>query len=255
MTLQYEPVVVLLNGAGCEVGKVSALQFAADGAHVILCDQESDMLASIVQSIHDQGGQATVYFTDVTSPLEVAQMVNQIREEHGSIDILVNNLTNHVKRASKEQSFEYYTQFFEDLLDSVANVTSEVLPLMRARNYGRIIQVLPGVIHVGENGFPAYAAAQSAIHKITYETAMQESSSGHNIVASILNPGVILTELNPFFGEEPSSILPLLRTLATLPSGAPTGRMHTANIMDHQGQIYEDQLFDDEEVDYMNEET
>lgn len=249
---EYNEQVVLINGAGCEVGKETALLFARNGAAVILCDQESDVLSDIIQAIDADGGHSTVYFTDATDPLQVAEMATSIASQYGRVDVLINNLTNHVKKIENEYSFEYYSQFFDNLVQSVSTVTSAVLPLMRQQQYGRVIHVLPGVIHVGVNGFPAFAAAQSTIHKMTREVASNEAEAGHDILVNILNPGVLRTELNPFYGEEPASIMPVLQTLATLPSEGSTGRLFTANIMDHQGQIYDDNRFDDEEIEYMD---
>ncbi|TYP70088.1 SDR family NAD(P)-dependent oxidoreductase [Paenibacillus methanolicus] len=241
--------VVLINGAGCEVGKAAALHFAQAGDIVLLCDQESDVLQDISNEIFRQGLQSDVYFTNVTQPLEVSAMARQIIGDYGKVDVLINNTTNHVRKAEKERAFEYYEQFFEDLVRSVSLVTASVLPAMRERRYGRIVHVMPGVIHVGENGFPSYAVAQSNLHQMTLVAA--ETEREHGILINLLNPGAIRTELNPFYGEEPDSILPMLDRLAALPADGVSGRLHNVNIMDHLGQIYLDNLFDEEEVAYM----
>ncbi|MBB3108757.1 3-oxoacyl-[acyl-carrier protein] reductase [Paenibacillus phyllosphaerae] len=250
MTEQQQQIV-LINGAGCEVGRAAAKMFAMEDAIVILCDQESETLQEITNEIFRAGKQATIFFTDVTQPLEVSAMVQQVIEEYGVIDVLVNNTTNHVRRAEKERAFEYYTQFFEDLVTSVSLVTASVLPYMRERKSGRVVHIMPGVIHVGENGFPAYAVAQSSLHKMTQVAAASERE--HGILINILNPGAIRTELNPFYGEEPETILPMLGKLASLPAGSSSGMLFNVNIMDHLGQIYLENLFDDEEVAYMDD--
>src|SRR5262245_46677823 len=82
---------VLITGASSGIGRAAALAVAAKGAVVLLMARREDELAAVVAEVRAAGGQAYGYRCDVTDAESVEQTVKAVLDEHGHVDMLVNN--------------------------------------------------------------------------------------------------------------------------------------------------------------------
>src|SRR4051812_3277283 len=82
---------VLITGAGQGLGRELASNFAAAGAQIIATDSRPDTLSETVRILQDKGAQVSAYVMDVTDPNAVGDVRDRIHQEHGPLDVLVNN--------------------------------------------------------------------------------------------------------------------------------------------------------------------
>src|ERR1041385_1883933 len=88
---RFEGQVALVTGAGRGIGRATALRFAEEGAVVIINDMHQDSVDAVVEEIRAQGGEAAAAVFDVTDRSEATKAVEKIVDEHGAINVLVNN--------------------------------------------------------------------------------------------------------------------------------------------------------------------
>lgn len=183
--------VVVITGAGSGIGRALALRLGAAGARVVVSGRRKEQLDQVADEITSRGGQALVVICDVTSRVDCHTMIATIKATYGDVDILINN----AGRAD---------QGLVSLLDDAAldemmalNVKGPlyliqaVLPAMRRRNSGHILNV---ITHAAFHGFgltPGYAAAKSALKSITQNLRYELCDTDIQVTA--VYPGLVDT--------------------------------------------------------------
>lgn len=209
-TLQGQ--VAWITGAGSGIGLAGGRALAAAGATVVLSGRRPDVLATAAQAIRAQGGVAEVEVLDVTDAAAVAAAAARVLERHaGRIDVLLNSAgTNTPARFWRDQSVAGWRQVIGTNLDSIFYTTHEVLPAMRARRSGLVINVSSwaGVHHPKLTG-PAYNGSKHAVVAMTETINMEDGV--HGIRACSLCPAEVST--------------PILDTRPSPPSAEERGRM------------------------------
>ncbi len=187
--------VALVTGASRGIGRAAALGLADAGFDVVLNDiprQEAELQA-VKSEIEAKGRRCFVALADVSKKAEVAAMVAQAIKDAGQIDAVVNNagilISNSVDALEEEQ--------WDAVLDVNAKgtflVTQALLPHMRARRYGRIVNIAS---IGGKHGAPLqahYSASKAAVMGFTRVLAQEVGPDG--ITANCVCPGIIVTEM------------------------------------------------------------
>ncbi len=206
MTTDLAGKTALVTGGGIGIGAAIATAFAAAGAKVVVTYRSHPPSGA-------PAGRALAL--DATSEEAVAAMARRLREEHGTIDILVNNVGGLVERSAiAAMPFALWRAVLAVNLDSTFLVTHHVLPLLR-RGTGRIINVasLAGR-NGGHAGATAYATTKAGLFGFTRGLAREVAADG--ITVNALAPGFI--EATPFhdtFTSEESK----RATIGTIPVG------------------------------------
>ena len=223
--------VAWITGAGSGIGLAAAQALAAAGAVVVLSGRRTDVLAAAVEGIRARGGQAEAEVLDVTDAAAVAATAGRILARHaGRIDVLVNSAgTNTPQRFWRDQSAEGWRQVVATNLDGIFFTTHAVLPAMRARRDGLVVNVSSwaGVHHPKLTG-PAYNGSKHAVTAMTETINMEEGVNG--IRACCLCPAEVSTPILdtrpvPPSAEErarmlqPGDLGQTIRFLAELPAG------------------------------------
>jgi NADP-dependent 3-hydroxy acid dehydrogenase YdfG len=194
--------VVLITGGGTGIGQASAAVLAAEGAYVYVTGRRTDKLATAsasIQSAHPVHAVAA----DVADRGQVESLVETIIGQHGRIDILVNNAgVNVLRRKVSELSPEDWDYIMNVNATGAFNVIHAVLPHMRARHDGIIINVasLAGV-RASPLGGMAYSASKHAMCALTRVIATEEKDNG--IRATNLCPGEVNT---PILDDRPVKV-------------------------------------------------
>ncbi len=186
--------VALVTGASRGLGAAIAEKLAVQGAKVAINHFRSAEKANALRDrIRATGAFAECFRADVRDETEIAQMIAAIRASLGSIDILVVNATGPQPFLTiEEQTSRAYLDQLEFFVKSPLIRAQQVLPEMKARSSGRIIQIGSEVFAVGNPEFANYVAAKGAQYGQTRSWAKELAPYG--ITVNIISPGWIPTE-------------------------------------------------------------
>ena len=186
--------VALVTGASRGIGRAVALALAEAGADVAVnyLAREAPALET-VKTIEHLGRRAIPVPADVSLTAEVAGMVEVVEEDLGQVDILVNNagIVSHQPLAAISESD--WDRMLAVNLKSAFLVTQRVLPGMRARRWGRIINLSSVAAQTGGVTGPHYAASKAGLLGLTHSYARHLFKEG--ITVNAIAPALIETEM------------------------------------------------------------
>jgi len=184
----------LITGAGSGLGLAIARGLACAGAEVVLNGRNEEKLATAKKALSNEGLAARIAPFDVTDADRVAASIAEIERQTGAIDILVNNAAmNHRKHLEEFTPDEWRTLMAANL-DGPFLVTRALLPAMKARRRGKIINVCSLAADLGRPNIVPYAASKGALRMLTRALAVEVASS--NIQVNGISPGFFKTEMN-----------------------------------------------------------
>ncbi|WP_433931576.1 SDR family NAD(P)-dependent oxidoreductase [Sorangium cellulosum] len=223
MELGLKKRAALVTGGSQGIGKEVALQLAAEGARVALTYRsEREKAREVVQEIERRGGEALALELDLGSLESVKAAVAAVLARFGQLDVLVNNAVRWSERLPWEaQRFEdipleEWQGTIHDNVDGAFAAIQAAVPSMRARGWGRIVNLSSGAALDGVVGSGPYAAAKSALHGLT--AVLARELGPHGILANVVVPGLTLTDnvsarISPEFAERRGKAYPVGRLL------------------------------------------
>jgi 3-oxoacyl-[acyl-carrier protein] reductase len=189
-----EGKVALVTGASRGIGSAIALALAAAGADVVLNFLNRAIEVQAVEAkIVAMGRRCVSIQADVSIGNDAARLVRQAQEQVGSVDILVNNAG-----IARAQPMEQVSELdWDDLVDanlkSCFLVTQAVLPGMRSRKWGRIINLSSVAAQIGGVVGPHYAASKAGMLGLTHYYARYLAAEG--ITVNAIAPALIDTDM------------------------------------------------------------
>jgi NAD(P)-dependent dehydrogenase (short-subunit alcohol dehydrogenase family) len=184
---------VVLTGGASGIGRASARMLGAEGAAVVIGDVD-DAAAGVAQEIVDAGGRATFVRTDVRSWDDVRQLVESAVEDHGGLDVIVNNAGVAIGGAAGDMSEEDWNRVLDVNLTGVWRGMRLAIPAMLRAGGGSIVNVSSVQSLVGFVGWAGYAASKGGINALTQQAAVEYAPQGIRVNAII--PGTILNGMN-----------------------------------------------------------
>ncbi len=189
--------VAIVTGGASGIGSASVLQFADNGAKVVIADLDEPKGCEVVHRVRAAGGEAMFAKTDVSSAQSAQAMAQAALERWGRIDILMNNaaatvLCNEQDRPVHELEEWVWDKMMAVTLKSVYLCSKYVLPAMMKQQRGVIINISSVNALVSEPGFDSYTAAKGAVISLTRSMATEYAQYG--IRVNVLCPGYIITE-------------------------------------------------------------
>jgi 3-hydroxybutyrate dehydrogenase len=184
------PLGILITGAGSGIGAGIARELARAGHHVIVTDLNLDAARSVVSEIHSQGGSAFAAALDVTWEASINDLLGKLDRPP---NVLINNAgIQHVARL-EEFPMETWDQLVQIMLVGVARLTRAVLPGMRERGFGRIVNI--GSIHslVASAYKSAYVAAKHGL--IGFSRVLALETADTDITINTVCPTYVKTPL------------------------------------------------------------
>ena len=165
--------VVLVTGAGRGTGKYIARAFAAQGAFVAVNDINPDSATHTVEQINAEGGKAGIFLADVSKKMPVQVMVNDIEDQLGRIDVLVNCAAVLLRKPLIEIDEWDWHRTIDVNLTAAFLTTQVVARLMRASQRGGSIVNINSSWDYGisQGGSAAFLAGQAAIPALTKSAA------------------------------------------------------------------------------------
>ena len=237
MPLRLEGKVAVLTGSSAGIGRASAERFAEEGAAVVISDDGSDEAAgrAAVEAICAQraergiqptGGPAATYVpADVRDAAQVRALVDSAIEQHGRVDVLMNNAFAGPIRPLHEMSDNDWDEVLGATIKAVAIACRTALPRMKQQGGGSIINTssVHGLL-AGRNCAP-YSAIKAGLINLTRQMAVEYGP--WSIRANALCPGRILTENKlRWLEEHPEEVR---RQKAVYPLGRPGSMREAAN--------------------------
>jgi 3-oxoacyl-[acyl-carrier protein] reductase len=187
--------VALVTGGSRGIGRATALALAEAGAAVAVSYRERGEAAeAVVEAIHRRGGRAVALGADVSQRSAVQRMVRDIEERLGPIDILVNNAGIAVVRGLDDITEEDFDRSIAVNLKSAFLCTQAVLEGMRARRWGRIVNISSIGARIGAGSVSvAYGAAKAGLEGLTRAYALR--LAGEGVTVNAVAPGLVDTDM------------------------------------------------------------
>jgi NADP-dependent 3-hydroxy acid dehydrogenase YdfG len=187
--------VAWVTGAGTGIGLAGAQALAAAGATVVMSGRRGDILEREAGAIRKAGGKAEVEALDVSHAAAVKQTAERILERHGQVDMLVNSAgLNNPQRFWRDQTVESWDQVIRINLDGTFYCTQAVIPAMRKRKDGLVINISSWAgKYTSAMVGAAYNGSKAAVVSLTETINMEECING--IRACAICPAEVATPI------------------------------------------------------------
>lgn len=196
-----EGKIALVTGASRGIGKGIAMKFAAEGADVAFTYLSSDEKAiALEKELQSHGIRAKAYKSDAADFSQAEKLINDIVDEFGRIDIIVNNAGITRDGLLMRMSEENWDDVINTNLKSIFNITKAAQRPMLKQRAGSIINMGSVVGKEGNAGQSNYAASKAGI--IGFSKSIAQELGSRNIRCNVIAPGFIETEMTAALDEE-----------------------------------------------------
>lgn len=190
-TQRFEGKVAIVTGGSMGIGRATALQLAAEGAHVVACARRQQRLDDLADEIGAAGGSFRGVALDVSDLDAFADLIADTAERHGGLDILVNNAPSVIGGMIVDQDIEQWRANFGVCVESVFIGVQAALKVMQPRRSGSIINISSVSSLKAGMAAGAYSAAKAAVNQFTMCAAME--AAPYNVRVNVVAPGAVMT--------------------------------------------------------------
>jgi len=184
---ELEGTNALVTGAGGDIGRAISLELASLGARVVVVGRDRERLAATRDAVTRAGGAVEAITADITEPL------GALERALGSTDVLVNNAAAFAPYGLLEEIAETdVVRVHETIVLAPMRLCAAVLPGMKERRFGRIVNVGSIAAALGAERQVAYTSAKSALYGLTKSVALEGARFG--VTCNLIDLGFFLTE-------------------------------------------------------------
>jgi 3-oxoacyl-[acyl-carrier protein] reductase len=193
--MPQENRVAVVTGGSRGIGRAIALALAASGHKVVLSYREREEEArTVLEKIRGGGGDARCVRADVAQAADCRALVQAALEAYGEIDVLINNAGTHLPGVKlADTPVQEWQRVLEVNLSGPFHLCQAVLPHMRSRHHGHIVNVSSNVTQRIPAGYGVYTVSKVGLEAFTRILAKEEGANGIRVNA--VAPGPIRTEM------------------------------------------------------------
>lgn len=203
--------VALITGAASGIGAATARRFAREGALVGVNDTDAAGAEKVAEEIRAAGGKTMAVAADVTKRATVEGMVRQLLGAWGRVDILINNAGINRDAWAAKMTEEQWDQVLDVNLKGTFLCAQAVLPGMRERGWGRVVNT-SSIGALGNLGQANYSASKAGVIGLTKTLALEYAKFG--VTVNCVAPGATMT---PMLAGVPDKVMELMIT--KIPAG------------------------------------
>ncbi|RKQ35729.1 SDR family NAD(P)-dependent oxidoreductase [Oceanobacillus halophilus] len=204
--------VAIITGGGGDIGRVTALRFAEEGASIMVTDLNEDACVKTVNMVRENGGNADYIITNMTDSQEVENMVTKTIDLYGKINILFNNagVGSGGEKKLPDVSLEQWQKVLDTNITGVFLGLKYIIPKMESGSSIINTASIAGI--KGQKLISAYSASKSSVIALT--KAVSKEFGRQNIRVNAVAPGIIDTSMVTHWKE--TKKWPLLSTANSL---------------------------------------
>lgn len=194
MSSKIDGKVAIITGASAGIGEATAIALAAEGAKVALVARRGDRLEALAQKIAAAGGEALAIVADITNDAQIQTIVDKTKATWGQIDILVNNAGIALIGEIATSDPADWRRMIDLNLVALMNFTHAVLPILQAQGSGHIVNISSVAGRTIRVGIGGYNVSKWGVN--AFSEALRQEVSSQNIRVTIIEPGMVNTEIN-----------------------------------------------------------
>lgn len=217
----------LVTGSSRGVGQLVAEALAKEGARVLVHGRTLKACEATLALVRAAGGEAKAYEGELLDPASVDALAQAVLADFGGVDILYNNaaVMSVWTESVQAQDMADWSRVFQINVNAPVRLTTLLLPAMKARGWGRVVNVTSGIDKTWQ--LAAYGASKWALDKWTDDLGAHLAGSG--ILVSRVDPGWLRTDLGgPNADNAPETVLPGAMVPVLLPDDAPQAQFFRA---------------------------
>lgn len=188
---EYRGRHVLVTGGSRGLGLVLARHLVAAGARVTICARDADELDRAGEHLAGRGGDVVTVVCDVTEPDQLTRLVGQARRINGPIDVLINNAGMIRVGPAEEMREEDYRDSLNTHFWAVWHLCERVVPEMKARRAGRIVNIASFGGKVAVPHLLPYSTGKFAL--VGFSTGLRAELADYGVVVTTVCPGLMRT--------------------------------------------------------------
>jgi NADP-dependent 3-hydroxy acid dehydrogenase YdfG len=204
--------IALVTGASSGIGRATALALAEQGAKVAIAARRRDRLEQLAAQLAGLGAEPLLLVADLAVEAQAQRIVQETQAHYGRLDILVNNAGVMYLEPVAEADLGRWRRMLELNLLGLIACTQAALGGMRARRDGHIVNISSVAGRVANPNSAAYAATKFGV--VGFSESLRREVYKDNIRVSVIEPGLVATELREHIGHEP-----VRRALENMASG------------------------------------
>ena len=204
-----ENKVAIITGGTRGIGLEIAKLFKENKADVIIFGSKKESVDSAIEKLQSEGHQVKGYCPNLNNYEEIIKVIEEINNEYGHIDILVNNAGISANKKIEDTTSEDFEKIIDLNVNAIFNMTKAVVPYMKEKNSGVILNTSSMVSIYGQPSGVGYPASKFAVNGLTKSLARELAPS--NIRVNAVAPGITNTDMVASLPKE--MIEPLIKTI------------------------------------------